>query len=274
MMLAYEETGPVEGPCVVMVHGLIASRWTWRQTTAQLADYHCLAPDLPGHGESTGLPWKSIADAARQVVELVRAKSASGKATLVGLSLGAMVALQALNDAPDAVNGVVMTGANLLPLPWTVRLLSLIMLPGLRSERFLQTSAEGLRLSEEAIPLYRADLERFSRLTALTASLAASGFRLPRRLVGAKSPVLALAGENENIRVLDSLHLVVKMLPNAQACKVPGARHGWIGEQPELWVQTLRAWLEQQPPAGSIDPRSALLNRIQSRWVLNASQKG
>ena len=247
MALAFEETGPQGAPCVVFVHGLIASRWTWRQTTAQFADYHCLAPDLPGHGESHGVAWKSIADAARQVVELVQAKAAGGKATLVGLSLGAMVSLQALNDAPHAVNGVVVTGANLLPLPWKVRLLSLVMLPGLRSERFLKASAEGLRLPEEAIPLSRADLERFSRLTALRASLAASGFRLPKRLVGASSPLLALAGEQENIRVLDSLHILLKALPNAQACKAPGGRHGWIGEQPELWARTLRAWLEEAP---------------------------
>jgi len=247
MTLAYEESGPVGAPSVVLVHGLIASRWTWRQTTAQLTDYHCLAPDLPGHGESSAVPWKSITDSARQVIELARAKATGGQATLVGLALGAMVALQALNEAPDMVEGVVVSGVNLLPLPWQVRLLSLVMLPGLRSERFMKASAEGLRLPEDAIPLYHTDLERLSRLTALRASLAASGFRLPKRLAGSASPVLALAGEQENIRVLDSLYFVLKALPNAQACKIPGGRHAWTSEQPELWARTLRAWLRQEP---------------------------
>jgi pimeloyl-ACP methyl ester carboxylesterase len=50
MALAFEESGPQGAASVVFVHGLIASRWTWRQTTAQLSDYHCLALDLPGHG--------------------------------------------------------------------------------------------------------------------------------------------------------------------------------------------------------------------------------
>jgi pimeloyl-ACP methyl ester carboxylesterase len=247
MTLAYEENGPVEAPCLVFVHGLIASRWTWRDTITQLADYHCLAPDLPGHGESSGVAWKSIAHASRQVIELARARAGGAKATLVGLSLGAMVALQALNDAPDVVSSVVVSGVNLLPLPWNVRLLSLLMLPGLRSERFLKTIAEGLRLPEEAIPLYRADLKRISRATTLLANLGASGFRLPKRLAGASSPLLTLVGEQENIRVLDSQRILLKALPNAQACKVPGGRHGWIGEQPELWGQTLRAWLRQEP---------------------------
>ena len=245
MTLAYEETGPVQAPCVVFIHGLIASRWTWRQTTEQLSEYHCLAPDLPGHGESCALPWKSVADAASQVVELVRARAGGGKATLVGLSLGAMVALQALNDAPDAVDRVVVSGVNLLPLPWNVRLFSLLMLPGLRSERFLKASAEGLHLPEDAVPLYQTDLERVSRLTVLKASLAASGFHLPKRLAGSACPLLSLAGENENIRVLDSQRILLKAMPNAQACKVPGERHGWIGQQPELWAQTLYAWLGQ-----------------------------
>ena len=210
MTLAYEETGPVGAPSVVLLHGLIASRWTWRQIMAQLPDYHCLGPDLPGHGKSNAVPWKSIGDAARQVIELVRAKATGGKATIVGLSLGAMVALQAMAEAQDWITGVVVSGVNLLPLPWTVRMLSLVMLPGMRSERFLKASAEGLRLTEEVLPFYRADLERLSRLTALSASLAASGFRLPKRLAGSSIPLLALAGEQENIRVLDSLHIMLE----------------------------------------------------------------
>jgi pimeloyl-ACP methyl ester carboxylesterase len=247
MTLAYDETGPAGAPSVVFVHGLIASRWTWRQTIDQCSAYHCLAPDLPGQGESSSLPWKSIADSARQVIELVQARASGGKATLVGISLGAMVTLQALAEAPQVVSGVVVSGVNLLPLPWTVRLLSLLMLPGMRSERFLQASAEGLRLPEEALPLYRADLERCSRLMVLRASLAASGFRLPKHLAGSSRPVLALAGEHENIRVLDSLYTLLKALPNAQAWKIPNGRHAWTGEQPELWARPLRAWLEQAP---------------------------
>jgi pimeloyl-ACP methyl ester carboxylesterase len=247
MPLAFHEAGPPGAPTIVFLHGLIASRWTWQATTAHFDDYHCLVPDLPGHGESRGVAWRSIADTARQVVELIRARAAGGRAHLVGLSLGGMVALTALALAPDVVGRVVISGVNVKPLPLPLRLNSLLLLPSLRGEHFLNLMAANLHVSAGDLPAFRQDLQQIARLTVLRGSLAAAGFQLPPGLASVASPVLALAGQNENALVLESLRTIAATLPQSQARLVPASRHGWISEQPDLWQRTLRAWLCQAP---------------------------
>jgi pimeloyl-ACP methyl ester carboxylesterase len=53
--MAFEDRGT--GVPLIFIHGLTFSRRTWDPILDLLADrYRCIAIDLPGHGESTGLP--------------------------------------------------------------------------------------------------------------------------------------------------------------------------------------------------------------------------
>jgi pimeloyl-ACP methyl ester carboxylesterase len=49
----------------VFLHPTAANGGMWEQHMGRLAGYHCLAPDLPGHGRSNQLPWTSLDDTAR-----------------------------------------------------------------------------------------------------------------------------------------------------------------------------------------------------------------
>ena len=67
--LAYEERGA--GTPVVFIHGLTFSRRTWDPLLDRLADrFRCVAVDLPGHGESTGLP-RSFEEVGHRIYELI-----------------------------------------------------------------------------------------------------------------------------------------------------------------------------------------------------------
>jgi pimeloyl-ACP methyl ester carboxylesterase len=61
----------------------------WEEHLRRLGGCHCLAPDLPGHGRSNRLPWRSRIDPAEQVAEFIQRRSPSRRAHLVGLSLAA-----------------------------------------------------------------------------------------------------------------------------------------------------------------------------------------
>ena len=73
--LYVHESGTPGSPAIVFLHADGASGGMWDQHMGRLAGYHCLAPDLPGHGRSNHLPWTSLDDTTRQVVGLSRAAS-------------------------------------------------------------------------------------------------------------------------------------------------------------------------------------------------------
>ncbi|MEL1264832.1 alpha/beta hydrolase [Pseudoxanthomonas putridarboris] len=55
--LFYREAGPSQAPTVLLLHGFAASSHMFRELIPRLArEYHVIAPDLPGFGQTTVMP--------------------------------------------------------------------------------------------------------------------------------------------------------------------------------------------------------------------------
>jgi pimeloyl-ACP methyl ester carboxylesterase len=55
--LFYREAGPRDAPTVLLLHGFPSSSHMFRNLIPMLADeYHVVAPDFPGYGESSAPP--------------------------------------------------------------------------------------------------------------------------------------------------------------------------------------------------------------------------
>src|SRR3954470_25042251 len=53
----YREAGPRDAPTVLLLHGFPSSSHMFRNLIPMLADeYHVIAPDFPGYGESSAPP--------------------------------------------------------------------------------------------------------------------------------------------------------------------------------------------------------------------------
>jgi pimeloyl-ACP methyl ester carboxylesterase len=52
--ISYLESGPTDAPIALFIHGIPASAELWRDVIAEVGErgWHCLAPDLPGYGET------------------------------------------------------------------------------------------------------------------------------------------------------------------------------------------------------------------------------
>ena len=92
-----------DGPPVVLLHGVTLAAGVWSQQLADLGDRHrVVAVDLRGHGRSTvgadGFTG-GIGRLASDVRQVLHALDLTG-ALLVGHSMGGMVALQLVADAP------------------------------------------------------------------------------------------------------------------------------------------------------------------------------
>jgi 3-oxoadipate enol-lactonase len=100
MELAYDDAGA--GPCVVLIHGHPFDRSLWRPQTEALAlEFRVVAPDLRGFGASPVTPHLvTLREYAEDVVELLDILGV-GRAAVVGLSMGGLVAMDLVTTHPE-----------------------------------------------------------------------------------------------------------------------------------------------------------------------------
>jgi pimeloyl-ACP methyl ester carboxylesterase len=110
------EPPPDTRPTIVFLHGTVLSGAAWTAQVTALGDaFHCLAPDLPGHGTQRAVPF-TIDRAVEQVVALIDREAHDGRAILVGLSLGGYVAMTVAARWPERVAGLAIAGATADPV--------------------------------------------------------------------------------------------------------------------------------------------------------------
>lgn len=253
MNLHMTERGAAGAPTIVFLHGLGVSSWMWTEQIEALSDeYHCLAIDLPGSGESYQSEWRSFADSAAQVATIIRERAQSGRAHVVGLSLGGYTALHLLRNHPQVVETMIVSGVTTQPFPnprrWKliIRLLPFL----LHIDPVLALAGRMMQLPPEARLLYKRDSKRVSAQTfhrvyheLLRLSLREMFIQPPAQ------PLLAVAGDREAGLIkhgLTEFHAV-----NGSGCVqtalVKAAHHGWNGEHPQVFTDMLRAWMTRQP---------------------------
>ena len=104
--------GPRDAPAIVFVHATRLTRAQWSAQLRHLSGrYRIIALDLPGHGVRAAEPF-SVEAAARAVADAIDAEAPSGRAVVVGLSLGGYVAIEAAAAYPERVAGLVLAGCS------------------------------------------------------------------------------------------------------------------------------------------------------------------
>ncbi|MEO8755579.1 MAG: alpha/beta fold hydrolase, partial [Casimicrobiaceae bacterium] len=93
------------GPALCLLHGTGSSAHSWGAMLPMLArSATVIAPDLPGHGFTTGASRRSLnlPAIASELRRLIEALAIPGPLFLVGHSAGAALALRWALDAPEA----------------------------------------------------------------------------------------------------------------------------------------------------------------------------
>jgi pimeloyl-ACP methyl ester carboxylesterase len=108
--------GPRTATTIVFIHGTRLTRAQWLPQLRRLsASYRCVAVDLPGHGARAAEPF-TIDGAVDAIASAIDAEAASGRALVVGLSLGGYVAIETAEARPDRVLGLVLAGCSAEPI--------------------------------------------------------------------------------------------------------------------------------------------------------------
>ena len=106
------ESGDPATPAILFLHGSPLSGRMWQPQFETLTEFHCLAPDLPGHGLSSQMGNMPTDELVDNLAQLIWLKSPSGKAHGVGLSYGGVLAQALLSGAPGVVERAILSGTS------------------------------------------------------------------------------------------------------------------------------------------------------------------
>jgi pimeloyl-ACP methyl ester carboxylesterase len=193
------------------------------------------------------------------VAAVIREQAHGGKAHVVGLSLGGYVALELLNQHPNVVESMIVSGVTARPMS-NVRLLRHIgkvqaWLSYLTPLAWLM--GKSLGMPDDAIPLMIRDTRRLSSQTVGRVYDEVLNFSLPARVSGpVQKRLLVVAGGAEVKAILESLPDFGALAPADRVATriAPGAHHGWPGELPDLFTRMIAAWVEARPLPTELQP--------------------
>ncbi|MCJ7734001.1 MAG: alpha/beta hydrolase [Anaerolineales bacterium] len=263
MGLYFQEYGKGSKSTIVFLHGGGVSGWMWQPQIEGLPDFHCLVPDLPEQGQSVNEQPFTMQGSAEQIAKLIRTRAVNGKAHLVGLSEGAQVALALLSIDRDCVDHAFISSALVRPLPG-----GSLITPTLTSLSYrwfvkpLKNSEWWIRLNMKyavGIPdtYYGPFSQSFKEMTEsgfTNIMVENQRFRLPEGLNRVKAPTLIVIGRKEYSAMRQSAIDIAAVIPGSQAYQVHHSRkmslaeeHNWSLTAPELFTQTVRAWITNQP---------------------------
>lgn len=242
MDLFFHTAGTPDLPAVLFLHGSPLSGRMWQPQFAALSEqYYCLAPDLPGHGQSGDIPF-SMPETVRLLSEKIASEAKGGTAHVVGLSFGGVVAQALMVQTPEHLGRVLLSGTATRLSRWMLALNSLND-PILRLLKPEQLA--GLIAMQFGIPaeFQRGLADDFRRFSVKQFSQVMNSYAEIEMPVSTRSPVLVAVGDQETITAKWAARKLAREIPGAVGVRVPGAGHVWNLQAPALFNATLAAWL-------------------------------
>jgi pimeloyl-ACP methyl ester carboxylesterase len=265
--LFFYDTGPADGPTILLVHGLGDEADSWRYLVPDLADGRLLIPDLPGFGRSS-LPKRPLsppflASVLLELLELLEVPPV----LLIGSSLGGLLCQQIALTRPERAAGLVLLDGTIVASAQALNLtLLLFMIPGIgewlytRLRRDPQAAYDTLRpyyADLEAMPqadrefLFQRVNQRvwsnrqrrayFSVLRQMARWTPRQQKALPELLGRCQVPTLALWGGSDHIVSIEAARKLVELQPGARLVILPEAGHLPHQEQPAAVLEAIRA---------------------------------
>ncbi|KAM5344450.1 hypothetical protein ACJ41O_012986 [Fusarium nematophilum] len=243
---------------IVLLHGLLSCHLEWEYVVPHLNEYHLIVPDHPQHSQSKHIGPFSLKLAADSVATLIRNHAHSGKAHVVGLSLGGFVTMELIRHHPSLVESAFITGATPFS-EWQVRVtqrptflhwgLWFILNSGIyRAAEWKSGLKDHSQLKKEMAANNTWDLvhDGYGDIGKWKEDAVKSVAEQDKR-------ILAAAGDQGDN--LDGTRELAETFrregskdgKESRAVVIRGAVHGWDLQFPELFAEGIRAWVEKQP---------------------------
>lgn len=235
--------GPRDAPAVILVHAIGTSLSMWQtQAEALSRDYHVIRYDQRGHGASPvpDGPYE-IADLGRDLL-LLMDRLGMERASLCGLSLGAMAVLWVAAHAPERVERLVACCATARPAS-----------PQAWAERAATVRRDGIGAIEELVVDRWGYRDRAPAVEALVRTMlratppagyasccdAIRTMNLEPDLASIAAPTLLVAGNEDPAAPPAAMAAIAEAIPDSRLRVVDGTAHLVNVERPEAVTATI-----------------------------------
>ncbi len=236
------------GPTLLLLHGIGSSATAWSKQIERLgAEFSCLAPDLPGYGDSPDPAVAGLEGIVADVIDVMGERPAH----VVGVSFGALTALALARARPRLVTSLVLSDATLgkagLPADERERWLRhRADLSGDLATRSVERAAQiaGPAATPEVIDEIARHMRRARAAGYLNVATAIAETDARPWLGAIAQPALVLCGEDDRVTGLDVSRSLLQGLARATMVPIPDAGHAPHIEQPDRFANAVREFLE------------------------------
>ncbi|UCV05942.1 alpha/beta fold hydrolase [Dechloromonas denitrificans] len=239
-------------PVVVFIHGAQQDHSCWVLQSRWFAHhgFSVLVPDLPGHGRSAGEALPSVEVLADWIVALLDALGVE-KASLIGHSMGSLVALEATVRHAGRVSQTALIGTS-LPMPVSQALLDATRDNEPKAVAMINAfsySATG-QIGGNTVPglwllgMNQRLMERQKKGVFHTDMNACNAYaRSPDSLKEIATPLLIVAGSQDRMTSPKAAKALLGFIPGARLVSIEGSGHALMAERPDAVLDTLRGFI-------------------------------
>lgn len=249
-MLNHQRHG--SGPPLVLQHGFLGGAGDWLPLFATFGrHFDVIAPDFPGFAGSCEIEAPDsvvgFADALLGLLDELGIERTS----LLGHSMGSMVALQIALDHPDRLERVVLYGSTCtgnLPDRFEPFEESIARLERLGVDACADFIVPTWFVDGEAAPYFEMCREAGRGLgteTAIRALRALGTWNVCERLSEVSVPTLVICGDLDQSTTPAQSYRLWEAIPHARLCIVPGCAHNVHLERPELYSRIVLDFLTE-----------------------------
>jgi len=257
--LHIRDTGPRDGPPVLLIHGFGSSLHTWEAWTPLLESrFRVVSLDLPGFGLTGPDPTGDYSDERSiAVLGALMDRLGIGEAAVVGSSMGGRIAWRFAAAEPARVSKLVLMAPDGFAsqgreygraperLPWLLRLLPYTAPKPLLGRTMRNAYAVPGVLTDAVVDRYHAMLLVPGVRRAILDRVLQTRLVPPEPILATiRAPVLLLWGELDGAVPASHAADYARTLPNARTVILPGIGHVPMEEAPEASARALRAFLD------------------------------
>lgn len=245
--IAYDVRGT--GPVIVLLTGSNLDRRMWDREAEWMSRANTVARyDLRAHGESdtATAPFSHLGDLVGLLDELK-----ISRATLIGLSAGSTIALDAALEVPDRVDRMVLIGpapsgfVSKQPLPFTNDVIAAFKTGDYRKVSDVLLATPVFAAPPESQALVRRMVTENERLWTVDRKLMLAPKSAVDRLESVKVPTLVMIGEKDVFQD-EPAQLLAARIPGARLVRVPGGGHLLNLTSPEAFDAAIAAFIDRR----------------------------